>query len=172
VILLGFIGGLAFQWMGAMRLLAAGSEDAAAQAQRVTVRQLVLLDGQGRERATLGMTPTGPQLAMKDEAGRPRAMVGQIGEGEHRYWMFALLDASGHGRAQVFAHVDGLHSGFKVVDNHGQPRFDIGFSDQGNGGISMFDQHGRQRFSLGMPAHAGYSLHFLDEDGEDVWSAP
>jgi hypothetical protein len=158
--------------------LGAGGPPAASQAEagdsmgsgpgRLAVSELVVTDGEGRDRIVLAMVDDTPRLVLKDEQGRMRAFVGRVGD----WWAMNLVDGGQTPRTVCASRHDGAGSSWQVRDNQGQMRFVVGFTDRGNGGISMRDARGRRRLGLGMPVHAGYSLHLLDEDEEGIWSVP
>ncbi len=166
----GFAGGWLAAWLADPG--PAWAQASPGPAERLAVRQLVLLDEQGRTRGQLGMIQGQPQLIILDEQGPARLVLGLAGPEDNDFWILSVLDANRKTRFKTAAKADGGGSMVGVLDHNGTARFTIGYTDQGTGGLVMNDAQGRRRFTIGMPAHAGYSIHIQDEQGNDLWAAP
>jgi hypothetical protein len=173
VLLAGLTGGALFTWLSGGSPVQAQS--VAGLAKSMIVSKLVVVDDQGRPRIRLEVDDKGPQLALLDEAGRPRAYAGRQAPPEKSqpgYWIIGVLDAAGKMRALSAARDDGHSSSMQVRDDKGAIRFNVAFTEEGNGALILKDQHDRERFVVGMPPHAGYSMNIVDANGEKIWSAP
>jgi hypothetical protein len=172
-------GGAAIQWLaGGSGVNAAGPAARPDAAQSVRVRELVLIDDAGKQRAVLGVSADGPQLAFQDSDGKNRIILGQKPRAADQWaqdksqWCLSLIDAKGNDRVLAHVYHEGGGSGLKVGDQNGKVRYSVGYVNDGNGGVSMFDTEGRLRFGIGMPPDKGYSINFRDEDNKVIWSAP
>lgn len=90
----------------------------------ITATGFVLVDAQGRERATLAMYNGGPRLDLYDENGKARAGLTVTSDGPG----LGLFDANGKARVGLSAFSDG--PGLALFDANGKPRVGlVAFSD-------------------------------------------
>jgi hypothetical protein len=174
IVLAGLIGGI----VGAVvspRIVPAAESAAPSAPETLAVKELTIVDAEGRTRIVMGMKGGGPSLRFRDAEDRARATMGFVpsaAEGKPTYWGMYLVDAQGNPRVLSALQDSGGGSSLQVRDNLGAIRFVAGFTDQGNGGITLKDAQNRQRFYLGCPPDKGYSMGLVNEEGETIWSAP
>ncbi|NLF40363.1 hypothetical protein GX586_13040 [bacterium] len=143
--------------------------------QSMTLRELNIVDDQGRTRIVMKVTDAGPRIALRDEQNRARAFIGCTGPaapGKPSYWEMNLCDANGNPRVLCALQESGAGASLQVRDNTGATRFLTAFTDQGGGALMLKDEKNRNRFTIGMPAGGGYSMHFMDAEGSNLWQAP
>ncbi|MEZ6233348.1 MAG: hypothetical protein R3B68_04080 [Phycisphaerales bacterium] len=101
-----------------------------------------LVDGQGRVRGEMTLTPTGPMLCFYDESGAARAKLMLTGDGPG----LTLADENGHTRAWLGFTKEALRIGFA-------------------------DEAGNSRVFVGV-MKSGPVAKIYDEQQRVVWSAP
>jgi hypothetical protein len=156
----------------------------------------VVVDAQGRERATLGMGDDGGiGMILKDVEGRRRLALGspEAADPEKLRWVLSLHDEKGTYRVLVAARDDGQGCGLGLWDENGTARFGLGAAATGGGfslrdasgtvragigegptgvGISAGDELGQIRIVMGIGPDGTPSLAARDADGNEVWRAP
>ncbi len=143
--------------------------------ENMTLRELNIVDDQGRVRIVLKVSETGPKIALRDERSRARAVIGctvPIAPGKLPQWTMNLSDANGNPRVLCSLQEEGVGASLQVRDSNGATRFLAAFDDKGGGGLMLKDEKKRNRFSIGMPPNGGYSMGFTDEEGSNLWHAP
>lgn len=113
---IGLLGGLLLLAVASFAALATRAFGRASPgpAEELVVRSLVLVDGEGERRATLGMGKAGPLLVLLDENEQPRAGLSVTKAGP----VLALLDENGQPRAALTATKDG--PGLALMDKRGK----------------------------------------------------
>jgi hypothetical protein len=119
----------------------------------IEARAFVLVDGSGRERATLstidGETGSLTVIDVKDDAGRPRITLQVDDKGGSSITLFTLSGGSGVSLAATRA-----GNGVSIADVEGRPCI--------MAGVSGLDSHD--------PRGPGPKLDVLDEDKRRTWS--
>lgn len=142
-----------------------------------TVRELVLVDEEGRPRARLGMTGGQPVLIMIDEAGRRRAAFGILPEGNGA--SLALMDSSGsYPRVELRAEDPGNHGPVDFLTFRADELSESGLADTavrlGHGGFGTGAElvlgAGADMLELTTFPFAGFSLRGReDRNGPAYW---
>ena len=129
---------------------------AATHPQRLTVREVVLQDADGRTRAALTTMAGWVELQMLDATGRSRAVLSVGADGVP---VLALYDERGRNRAGVGLAADGAPA-IVLYDKEGKPRAVLGsapLKQRADGEVQRTD-----------PA----SLLFVDDAGRVTFKAP
>lgn len=127
----------------------------------VQARSFVLQDGQGRVRATWGVTKEGAvQLALQDDRGNPRARMSVLEDGSTG---LALVDSGGHPRAALGLLSDGTIN-LVFADQGGQSRAVFGLTPGGASSLVLADGKGVTRAGLSV-ATGGKATQTVDETG-------
>lgn len=143
--------------------------------QSMTLRELNIVDAQGRTRIVLKVSETGPKIALRDERSRARAVIGcnvPTAPGKQSHWAMSLTSEDGTPRVLCALYEDGTGASLQVRDNNGATRFITAFDDKGGGGLMLKDEQKHTRFSIGMPPNGGYSMAVMDDEGSNLWHAP
>ena len=188
-----FAGGACYQWLfgGRTTSVAYAQEQAAQDA--VRARSFVLVDAEGKERATLGIAPDNmPALLLRDRAGRQRLVLGAaLGE---TVWGLELRSEQGDQVATFGASAtdgagaslqsqpgkvslgfgvgaDGETGGLSLTDAQGATRLGFGVG-AGGSGFTLKDTNGKDRAGMGMGPDGAAGFTANDADGKEVWRAP
>ncbi len=143
--------------------------------ERVTAREFLVVDEEGRTGIRLRVAPEGPRVALHDEAGQVRAFIGRTqpaAPGKPAHWAMSLTDSNGNPRVLCALQDSGDGASMQVRDAGGAIRYIAAYTGNEGGGLTLRDPQNRKRFAIGMPASAGYSMAFVDENGTTIWSAP
>lgn len=129
----------------------------------VQARDFVVIDNEGRTRATLGMGPTGPVLELSGETGKVRVLLG-MDKG-----IPALVLGDEHGNDRIMLHVNPIGPCLALLDSSKN----IQVALQGNvvGGATLTFYDDKQKPRLDISQTGPLPVIFLtDENGEVVFS--
>ena len=150
----------------------------------VRAQRLVLVDDEGKVRATLGPASTirailaadkGPRLSLYDAAGKERVTLSVTADGPR----LDLFDAEGKGRAGlvVFKDVPNL----SLWDEASRCRASLAMTADGPG-LTLFDAAGKGRATLGagqivlpdgkIVSYTESSMRLFGPNGNMTWQAP
>jgi hypothetical protein len=155
----GFLGGLV------ATQLAPTVADAARAAHTIRAQRFELVDKAGTRRAALEVTPSGmSDLVLYDGNGRDRAEYRVTRDGVAT---LGFYDAGG-ARRVLLGEVPVGRNGVAVYGNHGRllAGLTVGADDEAN--VTLYDaQTGRARIGLGVAATGAPALALFDEKGND-----
>ena len=167
------LGGVALALGVGLVAWAFGPDKTLAQAASGAVKEVranafYLVDGTGKERASLAVTTGGPGLILWDAAGKPRAFLGMPPSAAGSATGLWLYDAAGKQRAACGVTADG--PGLTLLDATGKERAELSVAKDWPR-LSLFDENDKTRAILGV-AKDGPRLSLGDEAGKVIWSAP
>ena len=119
----------------------------------------LLVDSEGRERATLTVTPDGPLLGLADENGKPRAKLTAFKDGPS----LDLWDDQGNRRIALHAGKDGPI--LTLVDENGKGAAGLTVVNKDGPGLVLADEKGKFRARLAVKKN-GPALLLIDENGK------
>jgi hypothetical protein len=144
----GFFGAMLWGQLFAPRnvVAAEAQQSKSITADRISVRELRLVDASGRQRAVLSVTPDDlARLSFLTTSGKRRLAMGVLGDGESAV---GLYDAQGRVRIGLNVPLDDSAS------------------------IHLVDKAGRSRANFVQLPNGKTSFEIYNADGHLVWSAP
>jgi hypothetical protein len=125
--------------------------------------QLQLLDENGKSVVLLSVSKEGPSIGLTDENGKPRAVL-RVAKDKPS---LSLHDENGKERATLMVGIQGPY--LTLYDENDKLRADLSVSEGGSS-LSLSDENGEERAALGM--YDKPDLVLFDENGELIWAAP
>lgn len=132
-------------------------------ADEIRARKIVLVDENGKTRASLGVLKDGPALGLTDENGKPGVVLSVDKDGAGLF-----LYENGKSRAVLGLNKDGPV--LWQYDENGEPRVALGALKDGKG-LLLYDENGKPRVLL-VTTKGRTGLALYDENGKSYWSTP
>ncbi|MBI3609963.1 MAG: hypothetical protein HY204_04565 [Nitrospirae bacterium] len=144
MIVSGWVGGVVGSWFFTSGFVFA--EKTAPPAKVVAAEKFLLVNKEGRTRATLATLADGrPRLDLHDSDGKPRAGLYLLPDGSPRLALF---------------NGQGMHRALLALLPDGEP------------GLILFDKDGKPQASFVLTPDGNSKLVLGDKDGQILWSAP
>lgn len=135
----------------------------------VQARRFEIRDGEGRTRATLGISPDGAsQILLADSTGRPRLRLRVFGDGSSG---ISLVDGANRPRLVLGALPD-QSTTMVLADEAGRTRAVFGLTAAGAATMLFADRRGVTKAGLGVDQHGLGTLTIVDRAAGNVEEGP